>query len=301
MFRALDAIVAPGSIPVAELETQIPTFIWADATFASLLDFYPGTGWTGLCQAAIKEGNAAELRAFARSELCIFSSEWAAQSAVRDYGLEPSRVEVVPYGANLDAEGTPADVRASIAAHREDVCNLLFIGADWDRKGGDLAVDVAVLLSATGLPTRLTVFGCRPPAEAVVRGDSLMDVRGYVRKGEPAGRDEVMTSFRTADLLIVPSRADATPMVIAEAASFGVPAVAADVGGIAELVVDGLTGYLLPREATAEDYASRVRIAVKNPRYEALARASRDYYERRLNWSTAGRTVRSLMKARLRR
>ena len=40
-----------------------------------------------------------------------------------------------------------------------DVCKLLFIGSDWYRKGGDIAVEIAGSLNAMGLKTELTMLG----------------------------------------------------------------------------------------------------------------------------------------------
>jgi len=60
-------------------------------------------------------------------------------------------------------------------------------------------------------------------------------------------RSDVLKYFCIFDVFVLPSRDyESLPMVILEAMSFGVPVVAADVGGVREMVKDGVTGFLIP-------------------------------------------------------
>jgi len=84
--------------------------------------------------------------------------------------------------------------------------------------------------------------------------------------------DDVGAFFDSIDVLIVPSDPiDANPRVIPEAYAAGVPVVAFDGGGVAELIVDGITG-LLVRERTARALAQAMLEAVRDPeRLNAIA------------------------------
>jgi glycosyltransferase involved in cell wall biosynthesis len=66
----------------------------------------------------------------------------------------------------------------------------------------------------------------------------------------PAGAD--IDAIAEADIVIVPSRDDVTPMVIAEAMGMGKPVIAANIGGIPEMVQDGETGLLMEKEDSSK-------------------------------------------------
>jgi glycosyltransferase involved in cell wall biosynthesis len=67
---------------------------------------------------------------------------------------------------------------------------------------------------------------------------------------------------RVADLFMLPSNYEGLPVVILEAMSYGRPVVASSVGGVPELVENGVTGYT--SENTAEEFAKKLRMLVQN-------------------------------------
>src|SRR6185436_3482760 len=95
---------------------------------------------------SLARGHAMEQRAIDRAALAIYSSDWAASSAIARYHADRNKVKVVPFGANIEESRTLEEVRAMIAARPRDVCRLLFVGVGWERKGGDIAIEVARLL-----------------------------------------------------------------------------------------------------------------------------------------------------------
>jgi glycosyltransferase involved in cell wall biosynthesis len=111
--------------------------------------------------------------------------------------------------------------------------------------------------------------------EFVVCGDSLFSGDDYGQKVRHEAQDlpihfvgwqnDVRAVLATLDLVVVPSSAvDATPLVILEAFSAGVPVIAFRSGGIPEIVDDGVTGVLCP--PTAQDLACRLIQLLSGPR-----------------------------------
>lgn len=93
-----------------------------------------------------------------------------------------------------------------------------------------------------------------------------------------AWTEDVGRFFDDIDLLVVPSESvDANPRVIPEAYAAGVPVIAYESGGIAELLVDGKTG-LLVKEHSPGALAAAILNAVRDP--EALNQYARNGYER---------------------
>jgi glycosyltransferase involved in cell wall biosynthesis len=286
-----DIIFSPGTIPVAHLKSSIPVVFWTDATFAGITDYY--AHFTNLSPRTRREGREMEQRALANCSLALYTSEWAARSAIDHYDVDPAKVKVVPYGANVSSERDEAVVRQLVAARDASTYELLFVGVDWERKGGPIALRTAEILMSRGLPVRLHVVGCEPPShlpDFVVR-------HGFVSKKTPAGAARLAKLFSDAHFLIVPSRAECFGLVFAEAGSFGLPSLAAVTGGVPSVVTSGKNGMLFPLEDEGEGYADFIQAQMTDlAGYETLALGSFEEFRARLNWDVAGGTVVSLMR-----
>jgi glycosyltransferase involved in cell wall biosynthesis len=286
LSHGTDLVFSPGTLAVAGLPSAPPFVFWADATFAALIDFYPG--FNDLDPRTIEQGHEVERRALERCAAAIYASEWAARSAINDYGADTGKVYVVPFGANLDALPTEEQAYALIARRPRDSCRLLFLGVDWERKGGALAVEAARILNQRGLPTELFVVGCEPPSV-----EDFVRVSGFISKKGTSG--QLQAHLAEAHFLILPSRAECYGVVFAEASAYGVPSLATSVGGVPTAVRHGSNGALFDLSSGPAVYADFVESAM--PHYEFLAQQSVREYHDRLNWSTSGLAVQRILDA----
>jgi glycosyltransferase involved in cell wall biosynthesis len=114
------------------------------------------------------------------------------------------------------------------------------------------------------------VHQAMPECRFVICGNAQHSTEDYVAEVHQSAADlpvkfldwqkDVGPVLRELDLLVLPSSAvDATPRVILEAASAGVPVVAYPVGGIPELIQQGVNG-LLSAESNPESLAASIRI-----------------------------------------
>jgi glycosyltransferase involved in cell wall biosynthesis len=297
----VDAVFAVTSLSAAGLSgLPVPLVTWDDATPAAMTGYYPDF----LRLAPISARHVAEMgqRAARNASLAIYASDWAAASARKAYGLPAQRVAVVPFGANLDALPDARDVAATIAARPSNVCRLLWIGVEWERKRGDLTIEIARRIHAAGIPVELTIVGCTPTPTKPL--PEWVRVEGFVSKQTTEGAARLAKLFARSHFFVMPSRAEAYGLVYCEAAAFGVPSVATSTGGVPTIVLDGETGILDDMTATAESYVGRMLPLLRDrDRYEAMARAARERAETRLNWDVAGRDVvarvESLIRARV--
>lgn len=289
-----DIIFSPGGIPIAHLQSKRPIVFWTDATFAGITNYYPH--FSNLCEETIRAGQAMEQRTLRNCSLAIYTSEWAARSAIDHYDVDPAKIKVVPYGANVATRRSKQEIREVVAAKPDDVCKLLFVGVDWERKGGAVALETARVLNERGRKTRLHVVGVQPPGEV----PDFVTVHGFVSKKSAEGAALLDQLFTTAHFLIVPSRAECFGLVYAEASSFGLPSLAASTGGIPSVITPGVNGHLFPLEANGDAYADFIVSLMDRPgNYEALALASFDEFRTRLNWDTSGNEVLGLMSGLL--
>jgi glycosyltransferase involved in cell wall biosynthesis len=159
--------------------------------------------------------------------------------ALADYirancGLGDQRIEIIPYPVDT-AQFTPGSVRPGQPM-------VLFVGRVERRKGA------GVLLRAIPL-----VLAKHPECEFVFAGSVANDLRAEAEKLPPAVKflgmlphGELIGWYQRASVCVVPSVWDNSPNVIYEAMACGTPVVASRVGGIPELVDDGITGSLVP-------------------------------------------------------
>ncbi|MDR2691516.1 MAG: glycosyltransferase family 4 protein [Dysgonamonadaceae bacterium] len=285
-----DIVFSPGSLPVALLRTAKKKVFYTDATFAAMIGYYGG--FTSLAAYAIRTGNELEKHALQNCDLIFYSSGWAAESAINDYGTNPQKVKIVPFGANIECSRTEADVKQIIKNKLNGQCNLLFCGVDWKRKGGELAVQIALELRNKNIPVRLDIVG---PGEHLELPD-FSENHGFISKKTTEGCRKLNDLFTNAHFFLLPTRADCTPIVFCEAASFGLPSISMKTGGVTTIIKDNVTGMTFDLSASPADYADYIMHLLENPgEYENLSLSAFHDYKERLNWDAAGKTIMSFI------
>jgi glycosyltransferase involved in cell wall biosynthesis len=170
---------------------------------------------------------------FERAKGFVAWSHWTKRSLVRDYAMSEDKVAVIPPGVHLD-EFVPGN-------RDHEVPRILFVGGDFQRKGGELLLQV-FRRRFRGLAELIIVTRDPVPEEAGVT----------VHRNVAANSPQLRELYATSDIFALPSRADCYSLVCLEALAAGLPLVATRVGGIPDVVREGETGFLMePDDATA--------------------------------------------------
>lgn len=276
---------AAASTEIANLKTDIPIFYLSDTTMNIIIDYYES--FSNLFPFSKKESNYIEQKAISNSNVLLYTSKWAAESAIKDYNTKSEKVFITKVGANMDAPNDLPDLSNKI---NSDICNLLFIGRQWKRKGGDIALQSLKILNRSGIFAKLTVVGCNPPET-----HPDMEVIPFLDKNNPEEAGRMADLFKNAHFFLMPTRADCTPIVLCEASAYGLPAITTDTGGVTSIVENGVNGFALSTDATAEDFASMIsELFNDKDRYRKLARTSRKKFEEELNWQHWARQVKQI-------
>jgi len=287
--QPLDLLVAPLALAeISFLKTELPIVYVSDSTFASLVNYYPW--YSNLLGISIREGNTLERRALRRANLVLYPSKWAAEAAISDYHMDKAKVHVAPFGPNI--EDFP-DEAAVMEKKQADRCRLLFLGKNWQRKGGDIAFETLLALEEMGVKSELTVCGVVPPKSF---SHERMTVIPFLDKGDETQRQKLYSLLLTSDFLLLPTRAELYGMVFCEASAFGLPSVTTNTGGIPGAIEEGKNGFMLPLSARGTDYAMVISKAYRDGHYyRELVKSSRAVFNDRLNWEAWAKSVKRLI------
>jgi len=118
----------------------------------------------------------------------------------------------------------------------KNVCDLLFVGGDFARKGGPQLLDWAANTKTTGWRLHLVT------PEAVEVHDPRVCVYNDLTANDP----RLQALYAQADVFVLPTLADCSSIAAIEALSSGLPVVLGDTGGTGEIVQTGKTGFLIP-------------------------------------------------------
>lgn len=244
----------------AWLKTPLPVVNWFDAAFVCLENFY--AEFTHLDSFSRFSGHRAASLALRRSNLTLLKSSWAVEKANRRYHIPESRLGVLQAAASLPE----APSRPQILSRRSSVgkaIRCLVVGNDWHRKGCDIALEAVRKARGMGLGVHLTALGIKTPAG--ISPEPWLRLLAPLKKGLPDEFDKFCQEFLSADVLLVPSRADFTPNVICEACAFGLPAIGSLVGAIPEMIEHGQTGFVARNVDDADEYAQFLRRLATEP------------------------------------
>lgn len=280
-------IIFTWSTPVLSyLQVNIPKVLYTDATFILMVDFYDN--FSKLSSSSIKECNRITHKAFSNADTLIFSSQWAANSAINDYKADFSKVKVVTLGSNIEVSHDKDYIDKLVGKRIKEVkIHLLFIGVNWIRKGGDKAYKIAEYLDGRGHDVVLNIVGGVPPED--IESVSFVHSYGFLNKSNTEDVNVLNELMEKTHFLILPTIADCTPMVFAELNAFGIPAITHDVGGISSVVENNTNGLLCDLNETPEAIGDKLLFYIENPdAYHKLALRSFETYATKLNWDNTG-------------
>ena len=206
---------------------QIPTVVSIDQTAMQLGAEKPKLPWTHFADRFL------ELAVFKRAAAIVPWSQWAAKSVIEGHGIDSSRVHVIRPGVDLSQFKDFSERRLE---RQTPAQKILFVGADFDRKGGFDLVDVFLNCFADSDVELHLVTN-----EARIKRHPRIFLHHNVAAYSAAWK----ALFAMADIFVLPTKNEAFGLVFVEAMAAGIPAIGTSINAIPELIDDGRTGLLV--------------------------------------------------------
>lgn len=259
----------------------IPNFIYTDHTH--LVNFtYPafnpsdmyGEWWTAI------EGR------ICRNAAGVFTmSEHVTRSLVADYGVNGSRVTCVYAGSNSSVARTSAAGKLPVDPLRP---LILFVGIDWERKGGPVLIEAFRKVRERIPSARLRIVGCNPQ----------VDIEGC----EVVGRlplEAMAAHYAAASVFCLPTRIEPFGIAFVEAMRHGLPIVGTNLGAIPDMIHNGGNGRLIPIGSPVATAEALIEILQNPAEAEVMGRKSRQIAIERYTWDAVGDRIREAVESTL--
>jgi glycosyltransferase involved in cell wall biosynthesis len=204
-----------------------------------------------------------EMRVYQGAAAIFPLSRRLARSFIEDFAVPEDRVRPIYAGPNLD----PTSLRP-IDAHRRDEKRpptILFVGLQFQRKGGDLLVESFRRVRAALPDARLLLAGV--PAGFIT--DPGVTCLGVLDKHRPEEAASLAAAYASSDVFALPTRFEPFGIAFVEAMHFGLPCVGPNAWAVPEIIDDGETGYTIAID-DVEALTDRLLRLLRNP---GLARA----------------------------
>lgn len=216
-------------------------------------------------------------RGLRRADLRIFASQFVLDEAKKYVSVSGKPLHLIPYGANINSPDV-VPTRSIPAIRSKGHLDILFIGKDWELKGGDIAVKVTRQLNRKGMVAFLHVVGVDLSEQYT---DAFVTFYGLLNKDILGERRKLEALLLQCDLLLVPSKAEGYGLVFVEAAAYRMPSLSYAVSG----TKTASSGVLLDLLAGEDDFVSVIERWFLFPEeYENQANAAYENYLAEKNW-----------------
>lgn len=214
------------------------------------------------------------------------------------YHADMNRIHIIPPGVDLDHFcPVPQDEARSEIGIDPEAYHLLFVGRLEPLKGIDTLLQAMAHLRETAPDLSHTIVitivggtGDHRELERLRRTSCDLGISDRVSFLGPRSQDTLPHFYSAADAVIMPSHYESFGMVALEAMACGTPVIASEVGGLAYLIQDGVTGFRVPSR-DHEQLADKIAMLLTNPDLRTEMGYAAARYATQYAWDTIARQL----------
>lgn len=263
-------------------DSSADSYIYLDASVEYLYNFYKtdkerfllsGLGTPNM--PSFRDRLKLQQEYFKKASGIFCMGDWLKKYMVSECGVPESKIHVAGGGINIDKTQINPDKNKTNS-------KILFIGRDFQRKGGYITVEAFKLLKAK-----------KPTAELYIVGpmDNPLseDIPGVIFLGEQS-HDKISSLFNKCDLFCMPSYYEAYGLVFIEALCSGLPCIGRNCYEMPYFIESGITGMLL-NEDSAEELAGLMVTILENNSFKANVQAKQQWYLEHYSWDSVAKRI----------
>lgn len=225
---------------------NIPNYIYTDHTTKTNM-LYPGINAKSYMRSK-PFINKCEIKAYQDATMIFPFGSLVAHSLITQYEIPKEKVLVVSAGSNVKDDSS-----GRYNPEKYFSKNILFVGVEWERKGGPILLEVFKRILEKFPDASLTIVGCSPKNITLPN----CNIVGKI----PV--DQVYKYYNIASIFCLPTMREPFGIVFVEAMSYSLPIIANNIGSIPDLVQNGFNGYLI--DNNVNQYTNAICKLFDNP------------------------------------
>lgn len=264
---------------------DVSSYIYMDFSVSYveyMMDYYPEifaySNFRNVRKNAIRRRASYQTEYLKNCQGIFTMGHWLAEDLVNRCGIAASKVHCVGGGINLKKE--------LIDYSQKKGNKILFVGRDFERKGGFLVVEAFKRLKERVHNVELYVAG---PAMNPIKEN----IEGYHYVGD-CDYDKTAALFNLCDIFVMPSYFEAYGLVFIEALSFGLPVIARNAFEMPYFVEDGKSGLLLQKD-DVDILSNMMERLLKDENIKSYVKAKREFYLSEYSWDKVANKIRCII------
>ena len=260
--------------------TGLPHFVYTDHTHLTNL-YYPAFDAALLFS---REWVDFESDVYRAASKVFIMSNHVGRSVIEHYGVDPHRVTCVYAGSNVEI--VPQPLKNDEYRNQR----IVFVGVDWERKGGPVLVEAFKLVREKLPAATLVVLGAEPK----------ISVEGVQIVGRVL-LSEVASHLVQASVFCMPTKVEPFGIAPIEALAYKVPVVATRIGALPDIIQHGQTGFLVPPDSVEELAAALIDLLSDPEKCRQFGELGQKVVKATYTWTAVGHRIRDEIMAELKK